>query len=89
MFFAESGLSETLLGPGYTLSSLVNKRVDQPPEYRASPDFFGGPIGLYEIWRLAKTNHPYIVPLQIFVGLFKSGYLQYEPGIYGQIYPFA
>ena len=27
MFSAESGLSETLLGPGYTLSSLVKKQV--------------------------------------------------------------
>ena len=28
MFSAETGLSETLLGPGQTLSSLVNKQVD-------------------------------------------------------------
>ena len=27
----------------------------QPPDYRASPDFFVGPIGLFEIWRSAKT----------------------------------
>ena len=30
-----------------------NRPNKQPPDYSASPDFFVGPIGLFEIWRSA------------------------------------
>ena len=39
-------------GPG-----VANNRPNkQPPDYRASPDFFVGPIGLFEIWRSAISD---------------------------------
>ena len=36
-------------GPSVT----TNRPNKQPPDYSASPDFFVGPIGLFEIWRSA------------------------------------
>ena len=34
-------------------SVATEQTTEQPPDYRASPDFFVGPIGLFEIWRSA------------------------------------
>ena len=31
------------------------RRLYFKPDYSASPDFFVGPIGLFEIWRQAKS----------------------------------
>ena len=36
---------------------LVNNPNKQLPNYSASPDFFVGPFGLFEIWRSAISNH--------------------------------
>ena len=36
-----------------------NQTTKQPPDYSASPDFFVGPIGLFEIWRSAISNEGY------------------------------
>ena len=40
-------------GPSVATEQTTNNK-QQPPDYRASPDFFVGPIGLFEIWRSAN-----------------------------------